>query len=164
MRWATVPKNNNYEISDEGEVRNKNTGRILSGSVNNGGYRTVHINRNESPDFVHRLVAETFIQNPEPDIRKDVNHKDGDKMNNNVSNLEWVTRSKNVKHAYEHGLNRPSGGGHNKRSILVEETGEIYQSQEECARAIGGSIGGVSMSVNGNRKTDTYKGYHLRLV
>ena len=67
MRWATVPKNNNYEISDEGEVRNKNTGRILSGSVNNGGYRTVHINRNESPDFVHRLVAETFIQNPEPE-------------------------------------------------------------------------------------------------
>lgn len=164
MEWATVARNSNYEVSDEGDVRNKNTGRVLTGGINNSGYRTVHINRNENPDFVHRLVAETFIPNPEPDVRKDVNHKDGNKMNNNVSNLEWVTRSENVKHAYDNGLNRPSGGGHNRRSVLVEETGETYSSQEECAKAIGGSVGGVSLILNGKCKKDTYKGYHLKYV
>lgn len=164
MSWTKIPKNQNYEVNSAGEVRNANTGRILTGSINNRGYRTVHIDHYQKPEFIHRLVAETFIPNDDPVYKKDVNHIDGNKTNNNVSNLEWVSRSDNVRHAYELGLNRPSGGGHNKRSIRIIETGETYSSQDECAKAIGGSAAGISMVINGKRKRDTYKGYHLELV
>lgn len=164
MKWYGIKKNDNYEITKNGDVRNKHTGRILTGSVNNGGYRTVHIKHSDNPEFVHRLVAETFIENDDPIHKTDVNHKDGNKMNNNVDNLEWASRSENVKHAYANGLNRPSGGGNGKRRVRILETGEEFISQEECAKAIGGSIGGVSMVLNGKRKTNCYKGYHLELM
>lgn len=161
MPWTVISKNHNYEVTPSGDVRNRRTGRVLVGGINNSGYRTVHLKKSET-EFVHRLVAETFIPNEDPEHKKDVNHIDGNKLNNNVENLEWVSRSDNVRHAYANGLNRPSGGGHNKRAIRVIETGEIYPSQEECARAIGGSIAGVSMAVNGVR--NKHKGYHFEYV
>lgn len=162
--WTTIDKNPNYEITENGDVRNSKTKRVLTGGVNNKGYRIVHIKHSDNPEFVHRLVAETFIPNDDPINKTDVNHKDGNKMNNSVSNLEWSTRSDNIIHAYENGLNRPSGGGHNKKRIRIVETGQEFDSQEECAMIIGGSKGGVSMVVNGKRKTNYYKGYHLELV
>lgn len=164
MEWNTIDKNSKYEITKNGDVRNSKTGKVLPGSITNSGYRTVHIDHYDNPEFIHRLVAETFIPNDDPIHKTDVNHKDGNKLNNSVDNLEWISRSDNVKHAYANGLNKPSGGGHNKRKIRVVETGQTYDSQEDCARAIGGSIGGVSMIVNGKRKTNVYKGYHLELV
>lgn len=161
--WKDLHNNDKYEVSELGEVRNKKTGRILTGGINNNGYRTVHTRHADNPEFVHRLVAKAYVPNDDPERKTDVNHIDGDKMNNKASNLEWVTRSENVKHAYDNGLNRPSGGGHNSRRVRILETGQIYDSQEECARAIGGSIGGLSMQLNGKRKGDTYKGYHIQL-
>lgn len=163
-KWYDISKNNNYEITADGDVRNKKTQKILTGGINNSGYRTVHINHYDPPEFVHRLVAETFVHNDDPINKTDVNHKDGDKLNNNKDNLEWVTRSDNIKHAYVNGLNRPSGGGHNKTRVYVEETGRIYDSQEDCIKDIGGSIGGLSMYLNGRRKKDTYMGCHVRRV
>jgi hypothetical protein len=57
---------------------------------------------------VHRLAAKTFIDNP--DNLPEVNHKDGDKLNNSMSNLEWITSSGNKIHAYKNGLNNQKGG------------------------------------------------------
>ena len=162
--WTKIDKNHNYEITENGDVRNSKTKRILTGGINNSGYRTVHIKHSDNPEFVHRLVAETFVHNDDPINKTDVNHKDGNKLNNASSNLEWVSRSDNVRHAYLNGLNRPSGGGHNKRAIRVVETGQVFDSQEECAAAIGGSKGGVSMVINGRRKSNVYKGCHLELI
>ena len=58
--------------------------------------------------LVHRLVAETFI--PNPDGKPEVNHKDGDRNNNDVSNLEWVTRSENIRHRIDVLGCKPQGG------------------------------------------------------
>jgi hypothetical protein len=62
---------------------------------------------------IHRLVAIAFI--PNPDNLKEVNHKDGDKENNSVTNLEWCTRSQNMKHAYLMGLRVPNKGKRKKQ-------------------------------------------------
>lgn len=102
-----------YEISDSGQVvsceRITSDGKRLKRKLINGGhfsntYRFVclrkgGVNRNCS---IHRLVAEAFI--PNPLNLPEVNHKDGNKLNNCVENLEWCNRSDNLKHAVEIGL------------------------------------------------------------
>lgn len=87
-----------YEVSDWGRVRNKND-KILRGG-NSHGYRTVSLRSGSDKRrhfLVHRLVAEAFIPNPKN--LPCVNHKDGNRANNNVENLEWVTKSENSFHA-----------------------------------------------------------------
>ena len=65
----------------------------------------IKINGKATSRYVHRMVAETFIENP--DNKKTVNHLDGNKMNNCVSNLEWATSSENNYHSYKVGLKIP---------------------------------------------------------
>jgi hypothetical protein len=106
-----------YEVSDKGNVRSsdriiKNNfgtftqpGRILKGNINQAGYTkqtlTDH-NKKQHTVLVHRLVAIAFLPNLEN--KKNVNHKDGNKSNNELSNLEWATDSENMKHAIDTGL------------------------------------------------------------
>ena len=89
-----------YEITEDGEVINKHTGRYVKPQKNGKGYYRVSIGGKLV--FVHRLVAEKYIPNPEN--KSQVNHKDGDKTNNHVSNLEWVTNKENRNHALKNGL------------------------------------------------------------
>ena len=94
----------NYEVNSRGEVRNPK-GQILKNiSLNNCGYLRICIRKRPKllKFFIHRLVAETFIPNPEN--KKYVNHKDGNKLHNNIDNLEWVTAKENQKHALENNL------------------------------------------------------------
>lgn len=95
-----------YEIDDKGNVRNKLTNKIKSWDINSSGYARVTLyNKYHNPSrkryFVHRLVAETFINNFTN--MSEVNHKDSDKLNNSVSNLEWTTRLENEKHSILYG-------------------------------------------------------------
>lgn len=89
-----------YDITVDGEIINRNTGRKVKPQPNGKGYLRVSIGKKLM--FVHRLVAEKYI--PNPDCKPQVNHKDGDKKNNKASNLEWVTNSENREHAIVNGL------------------------------------------------------------
>lgn len=99
----------NYLVNNQGEVFNATTKIKLNGWIDIHGYRVVSINispKGEIYKFVkktiHRLVANAFIPNPEN--KPQVNHIDGNKLNNNVSNLEWVTNKENYIHARTYGL------------------------------------------------------------
>ena len=92
-----------YEVSDKGRVRNKETNRLKKLQKNGSGYmKTIlHIDKIQKAVFAHRLVAMAFI--PNPNNYSDVNHKNKDRADNRVENLEWVTKSQNMKHSHENG-------------------------------------------------------------
>lgn len=90
-----------YEVSNLGRIRNYKTHRIIMQSIVNSGYKRVTLYKNNKPKtkLVHRLVAEAFL--PNPDNLLVVNHKDENKLNNIVTNLEWCTQSYNTSYHYK---------------------------------------------------------------
>ena len=84
-----------YQVSNLGSVKRVSTGRILKGGTDSMGYRVVSLRKNptQKTKTVHRLVAEAFL--PNPDNLPCINHKDENKQNNRVDNLEWCTYSYN---------------------------------------------------------------------
>lgn len=108
-----------YEISNFGRVKSlpKMKGlntpwpeTIMSPNDNGRGYKCVRLSKesNKKGYYLHRLVAQHFITNPNPYIYDEINHKDGDKSNNHISNLEWSNRRMNEQHARQSGLKKPA--------------------------------------------------------
>ena len=94
----------NYNIFNNGDCFNTKTSKFLSGSIKNNGYKMYNLTINgKKKDFLaHRLVALHFI--PNPNNYPVVNHKDGNKLNNNVNNLEWISHAENRQHSYDNDL------------------------------------------------------------
>lgn len=99
--WRVVPGFPRYEVSSFGRFRNRITGKYLRTHTSCDKYQHIGLVRNgkQEPKLVHRLVAMAFLEDPPSPHHTDVNHKNKIKTDNRVSNLEWMTRSQNSKHA-----------------------------------------------------------------
>ena len=160
--WKDIDDFPSYQVSNLGNVRNKNTKQLKAFTHDNDGYLKVTLmefsnGKKTYRKTVHRLVAEAFLGGKHNDLQ--VNHKNGVKDDNRVTNLEWVTASQNVKHAYDTGIRKPSGGRGDIRPVRVLETNEVYENLHECAKAINSDSGNVSRCLHG--QFDSVKGYHL---
>ena len=103
-KWKPLKDYPQYEISEEGFVRN-NKNQLMQWHDNGKGYKYVRLRKKNKTKncLVHRLVMFTFSEQTNY-LYTDINHKDGNKSNNHVSNLEWVTKSENIRHAHTNGL------------------------------------------------------------
>ena len=107
MRSAIIIGFENYCIYENGVVENLSTHKKLKGTIRLHGYLVYRLSKQgkKYQFYAHRLVAQAFI--PNPNNYTIVNHKDGNKLNNNVDNLEWCTQSYNMEHAHKKKLIKP---------------------------------------------------------
>lgn len=163
--WKAHPECAGIEVSTLGGVRTLDRvtssedrtwftkGRILKQHDNGKGYLMVNIPVDEKwiNKSVHRLVAQTFIKNT--DNLPQVNHKDCDRMNNNVSNLEWCTASYNNQYREKYGISRAESLGHPVFAINLD-TMEVsrFRSQGEAGRALGVDYSNITKVIKGKYK------------
>lgn len=142
-----------YSITKCGKIYSHLTNRWMKLPLNKSGYQTVDLRNNGKRihGIVSRLVAQTFIHNPE--FKPQVNHIDGNKLNNHVDNLEWVTQQENTNHAESNGLFR-----HTKSAIKHSKyTGVVWESNKWNVRK---SINGTRYTVgNFTNEEDAHQAY-----
>lgn len=163
-----------YEVSNYGNVRSigrvvphKRFGTAFKKGINlipgksgyvGGQYYSVNLHRNYTAKTskVHRLVAIAFI--PNPDNKREVNHKDANKFNNKLENLEWVTPSENVQHSYDIGVKKKQIGCDNNLAKLVLniQTGIYYESLNEASRTVHFKYNTLKSYLNGQKKNRSY--------
>lgn len=158
-----------YKISDQGnvksldrKVRYEKNQKILTRKVNqkyknkrinNRGYIEVRLSKDSicKTKMLHNLLAEAFIRNPHN--KPYINHIDGDKTNNSLLNLEWVTHSENMKHAYRIGLIKKT-----TKPVKDTCTGKVYNSCKEAAECFNINKGTLKNYLNGwNNNTTCLK-------
>jgi hypothetical protein len=152
-----------YKVSNKGNIKSLNrkmdnkrgiwtkVGEPMKLMVSNGGYYKINLYKNGkmSTKLVHRLVAISFIKNPLE--KREVNHIDGDKLNNNINNLEWVTPKENIAHAIKNGLSNKT-----KKVKWLSLNGTllgVYGSLIEAEKITGVSRKGISETLCGRQKT-----------
>lgn len=149
LKYIILNDFNNYAISNTGIVINVKTKKRLTPVVNKSGYLQVSICQNglKKTFLIHRLVALYFLDNI--DNLPVVNHKDGVKVNNHVTNLEWCTSSQNTLHAQALGLktdNRPI-----KAINLDDNSSIVFYSIGEAASFFKTNRGSIHRVLNGKR-------------
>lgn len=147
-----------YFIDREGNVYNKNK-TIKKCSIDRGGYCVTWLRKDgkSKPVLVHRLVALQYL----PQTDEYVNHKDGNKLNNKVDNLEWCSAKFNAQHRdklhphmYDH-LNKT------KIPVRCVETGEVFSSYCDVVKRFGGSVTNIKPAI---LKGWRHMGYHFEFV
>jgi phosphomannomutase len=158
-----------YQVSNLGNVKSLDKicggrkgivkGKPIATQDNGRGYINVCLNKDGQAKrvYVHRLVAEAFL--PKENLKDCVNHKDGNKANNNLDNLEWVTRSENMQHAYSNGLAKQyerSGTKNPAARVVIDiESGVFYETMKEVSELYKISVSYLSSMLNGRMQNKT---------
>lgn len=144
--WKVIEGHENYSISDDGRVMNNRNGNILKAFETYNGYLRVGLNGKYIR--VHLLVANAFLQSTKREGMQ-VNHIDGNKLNNHVSNLEWCSAKDNIRHAYEIGLKVVSYKNiHEPKAVIQTDLDDNfiarYESLKEVERTLGFNNSNIS--------------------
>ena len=170
--WRPIENYNDYySISNLGKVRSesrwRNSGgggyiqsdKILKANKVGNGYWAVGLHRKGKVqmNYIHRLIANGFIPNP---LKKmEVNHIDGNITNNNIANLEWVTREENMQHAYRTGLKKPlclSRSDHGKAKKVIDlKTGLFWGCIKDASEDLNIGYDQLKSMLNGGQKNKT---------
>ena len=121
LKWKKF--NSFIDVCEDGTI--KSHSKVIKGEICNNGYRRVHVSNNgkDCKFLVHRIVAETFIPNPKN--LPCVNHKDGNKLNCSVDNLEWCSYGENLSHAFRTGLRNCKGESNTRHKLTKSDVLEI---------------------------------------
>ena len=159
MAMKQIDGYDNYYVTDEGQIYNARTQRFLRATPTSSGYCRVSLSRNGKIHtyYIHRLVAEAFI--PNPDNKPAINHIDENKANNHKDNLEWVTPKENTNAGTVIARASQTRG----KSVLCVETGEIFNSHKEAAQSKGIAYSGDIKDCCDNPQR-TAKGFHWRAL
>jgi hypothetical protein len=144
-----------YIVYENGEIYSKKYKRFLKTRINHNGYTYVKLNYKQIR--LHRIIALLFIYNPLN--KKCVNHINGIKSDNYVSNLEWCTHSENNKHAYRIGLKKPTPRLNNK-IVINTITKQLYNSAKEVLPLTNLKYNSFTNRLNGVVKNDTIYEYY----
>jgi len=151
---SQIPDNLRYSITPNGAVWDSRNKRQAGVQITYKGYLKAALWKNGKRNwrFVHRLVALTFISNPEN--KPQVNHKDGNKLNNHISNLEWCTNQENSQHVVDNGFRIIPKGKDNwaSKAVICLETSAIYYSIKEAAENTNSNPNAISMVCLGKRR------------
>lgn len=137
-----------YKISSFGNILSSYSNKLLKPKKEWSGYARVALVKDKDVKFwsVHRLVLTAFVPNIEN--KNTINHKDGDKLNNRLENLEWATSQENILHAWANGKH-----DNHKVKIKCVETGKIFNTIKEAAQKMNVSETGISHCLSGRYKT-----------
>lgn len=146
MRWKKIEGYEKYSVSDTGLVRNTKSGRFLTCAKDKDGYLYVSFPKNGKIKKVrlHRLVATTFIPNPEN--KETVDHINGDKEDNSVGNLQWLSYGDNLEKYW----------GKHRKPVICLESGVIYPSTYRAATELGVSQPHIAEVCNKKRKHEKH--------
>ena len=149
-----------YFVSEAGDVYSQKTGKFLRPQDNGHGYKFVNtcINGIKKSYYVHRLVAEAFVENPFG--YKEVNHRDENRANNRADNLEWCTS----KYNKNYGTRAEKFSKSRSFPVRCVETGDEYANARAAASTTGIHHGSIAACCNGYRNTKTAGGFHWQYV
>lgn len=152
--WNCVPsESGNYIINRNGFVvslNKRNPLKLINVRIDRAGYKSLRLNNRgiSKTILLHRLIADAFVLNPEN--KPIVNHINGKKTDNRIKNLEWVTHSENVQHAYDSMLIKNKG-----RAVVDKCTNKIFDNYKEAAKFYGINPNTLRGYLNGQIKNKT---------